>query len=126
MRTLFLAGVLVLAVSAVAEEPTSQSAEQRLQVRIHHSLSRAEAHARLSFLLRYWEERFHIQNRWSEDQVYLSGSLLGLPVEASFFVRDTDIIGDAKDPGWPLRGQVLSYVDRKLRKYLHPTYAEPP
>ena len=96
-----------------------------LVLRVPHPFSRDEAEARLGFLLRYWEERFDIKNRWEAHQVFLSGSVYGLKFDATFSVDDGKIVGVARDPGWPWRGQVLSYVDRKLKKYLHPTYAEP-
>ena len=38
---------------------------------------------------------------------------------------ESGVTGFARDPGWPVRSQVLKYVDRKLKKYMHPTYDEP-
>ena len=66
-----------------------------------------------------------IVSEWRGDRVFLSGSVYGIKIEALFAIDGAHVTAFATDPGWPWRGQVTNYVDRKLKKYMHPTYDEP-
>ncbi len=106
-------------------DPFSIDEEGRLSLAVPHSYARGEVVERLGYLFAYWKKRFNITSEWHDDRVFLSGSLYGIKIQAMFTVADGSVVGFAHDPGWPWRSQVLSYVDRKLKKYLHPTYDDP-
>ena len=97
----------------------------RLSVAANHTFTRTEAVARLSYLLAYWKKRFSIEAEWHGERVFVSGSVYGIKIQAMFAINDSSVVGFAHDPGWPWRGQVQSYVDRKLKKYLNVNYDEP-
>ncbi len=97
----------------------------RLTIAVTHAFARSEAAVRLSYLLAYWKKRFQIANEWRGDRVFVSGSVYGIKIQAMFAINDSRIVGFAHDPGWPWRGQVQTYVDRKLKKYLSVNYDDP-
>jgi hypothetical protein len=114
------------ALAAPAEgDPFSIEPKGRLSVVAKHAFVRTEAATRLSYLLAYWKKRFNIESEWRGDRVFLSGSVYGIKIQAMFAINDSSVVGFAHDPGWPWRGQVQSYVDRKLKKYLNINYDEP-
>jgi hypothetical protein len=45
-------------------------------------------------------------------------------VDAQLTVKDHAVVAVASDPGLLFRGAALTYIDRKLRKYLNPNYEE--
>ena len=106
-------------------DPFSIEATGRLTVAVSHAFVRSEAVARLSYLLDYWKKRFQVANEWRGDRVFVSGSVYGIKIQAMFAINDSRIVGFAHDPGWPWRGQVQTYVDRKLKKYLSTNYDDP-
>ncbi len=106
-------------------DPFSISPKGRLAVVAKHTFVRTEAVTRLGYLLSYWKKRFNIESEWHGDRVFLSGSVYGIKIQAMFAINETAIVGFAHDPGWPWRGQVQNYVDRKLKKYLNVNYDEP-
>lgn len=118
------AELAALAVPAEGD-PFSIDAKGRLSVVAKHSFVRTEAVTRLGYLLAYWKKRFNIESEWHGDRVFLSGSVYGIKIQAMFAINDSNVVGFAHDPGWPWRGQVQSYVDRKLKKYLNVNYDEP-
>lgn len=97
----------------------------RMTIAVAHQYALSEVVARVGYLLSYWKKRFDISSEWRGNRVFLSGKVYGIRVQAMFEVSATSVSGFAKDPGWPWRGQVSTYVDRKLKKYLHPTFDEP-
>lgn len=107
------------------EGPFSIADEGRVTVSVSHAWRLDEALERVGHLLSYWKERFKVQAEWHGSRVWLTGSLLGRQIRAVFLVTDSQVVGIAADPGWPLRGRIQPYVEAKLKKYLHPTYAEP-
>lgn len=128
VRRLLLCALLTgstLAGAQDAPDPFSIADEERLTVSVNHPFDRTEATNRLSYLLAYWKKRFNIVSEWRGDRVFLSGSVYGIKIRALFTINDTSVVGLAHDPGWPMRGQVLAYVDHKLKKYMHPNYDEP-
>lgn len=118
------AELAALAVPAEGD-PFSISPKGRLSVVAKHSFVRTEAVTRLGYLLSYWKKRFGIESEWHGDRVFLSGSVYGIKIQAMFAINDSAVVGFAHDPGWPWRGQVQHYVDRKLKKYLNVNYDEP-
>lgn len=106
----------------VEGDPFSIEVQGRLSVAVNHTFPRAEAAARLSYLLGYWKKRFNVASEWKGDRVFVSGSVYGIKIQAMFAINDSSIVGFAHDPGWPWRGQVQTYVDRKLKKYLNVNY----
>lgn len=105
-------------------DPFAIAPKDRLTLAVPHTYARAEAMVRLTHLLEYWKKRFDISSEWRGERVFVSGKVLGVKIQALFAIEDSAIVGVATDPGWPLRDQVMSYVDKKLKKYLHPTYEE--
>ena len=113
------------ALAATEADPFTIDERGRLSIAVNHTYARAEAKERVGYLLAYWKKRFNISNEWRGNRVFLSGTVYGIRIQAMFEVEDSAIVGFAHDPGWPWRGQVSQYVDRKLKKYLHPTYDDP-
>ena len=106
-------------------DPFSIEENDRLSLAVVHEYRPAEVIERLSYLFAYWKKRFNISSEWHDNRVFLSGSLYGIKIQAMFTVTESSVSGFAHDPGWPWRGQVLGYVDRKLKKYLNLTYDDP-
>lgn len=141
MRCLALTLVLLCSASAAADDlppapdpglavpaegdPFSIAEPGRLSIAVKHAYVRTEAATRLSYLLAYWKKRFNIVSEWRGDRVFLSGSVYGIKIQALFTINDSSVVGFAHDPGWPWRGQVQDYVDRKLKKYLNQNYDDP-
>jgi hypothetical protein len=103
------------------------SAEDRkvIDVTVAHSFSKAEAKERLGYLLKYWDDRFSVKNAWTDDTVAVSGRVYGISIRATFSVTDTQVSAVAQDPGFFWRSRTKSYVEKKMKKYLHPQYLEP-
>lgn len=90
-----------------------------LQIRVAHSLARADAHKRMEKLVRYWG-KFGIQGEWEGDSARLTGTPLGVEVKADVQVADQSVHGTVKDPGSLLRDRALGYVQWKVARYLDP------
>lgn len=134
MKWLAVSAVLLSSVAALADDdvtspqdgdPFTIGAANRLSLSCAHAFDKGEVIARLGYLFDYWKKRFNIVSVWRGDRVFLSGSVYGIKIEAMFAVDGSSVTAYASDPGWPWRGQVTNYVDRKLKKYMHPTYDEP-
>lgn len=137
MRRVVISLVLLFGAPALAEDPPAPVAMEkeadpfsieetgRLSISVSHAYLRAEASTRLSYLLAYWKKRFNVASEWRGDRVFLSGTVYGIKIQAMFEVGDSAVVGFARDPGWPWRSQISNYVDRKLKKYLNPTYDDP-
>ena len=135
MKWVLLTALLLTGTSAFADDesavapregdPFSIGESNRLSLSAPHTFAHDEVIARLGYLFSYWKKRFGIRSEWRGDRVFLSGSVYGIKIEALFSVEEGNVTAFATDPGWPGRGQVVNYVDRKLKKYLHPTYDEP-
>ena len=96
-----------------------------MSLTVPHHFPRADAHARLQYLLDYWVKRFHVVTTWSGDRVYVAGLLMGIDFKATIEVTDTSVNCESNDPGFPMRGSARHYVENKLKKYMHPDYLEP-
>lgn len=106
-------------------EPFSLHGDNRVTLKVEHHFTRADARERVSQLLNYWARRFGVKSEWRGYRVFLSGRVLGIDIQALFDVTDHDVLAHASDPGTVLRGSAEAYVEKKLRKYLSPTYDEP-
>ena len=106
----------------VEGDPFSIDSKGRLSIAVKHAFARPEAVNRLGYLLAYWKKRFNIVSEWRGDRVFLSGAVYGIKIQAMFAINESSVVGFAHDPGWPWRGQVQTYVDRKLKKYLDLNY----
>ncbi len=122
MKRWFLAIALAFASQSMADDLSTELKTLNLQV--EHQFSRDTARTRITQLLQYWGERFGVQSRWVGDRVRLSGQIFGMTIDAAFDVTDHNVVAVARDPGFIWRGQTENYVERKLKKYLHPEYAE--
>ena len=96
-----------------------------ITLEVPHAFPRASARERVGFLLDYWNHRFGVKSEWRGDSVYLSGHVFGMQIQARFDVSDSAVTGVAADPGWFWRNKAQAYVTKKLKKYLHPDYADP-
>lgn len=96
-----------------------------ISLEVPHAFPRASARERVGYLLDYWNHRFGVKSEWRGDSVFLSGHVFGMQIRARFDVTDSAVTGIAADPGWFWRGKAESYVTKKLKKYLHPDYADP-
>lgn len=112
-------------VAPLEGDPFTIGTANRLSLSCPHTFSKSEVVQRLGYLFSYWKKRFNITSEWRGDRVFLSGAVYGIKIEAMFAINETSVTAFASDPGWPWRGQVTGYVDRKLKKYMHPTYDEP-
>ena len=113
------------ATQAVEPEPFVVHGENRVTLKVEHHFTRADARERVTQLLDYWSRRFGVKSEWRGYRVFLTGRVLGIDIKALFDVTDHDVLALASDPGTVLRGSAERYVDKKLHKYLSPTYDEP-
>jgi hypothetical protein len=100
--------------------------EDPIELRVPHAFARATARERITQLLLFWREAYGVLSEWQGNRVRMQGSVLGIDVQGLLLVTDGAVVGLARNPGWLWRGRAQSYVEWMLRKYLHPTYAEPP
>jgi hypothetical protein len=110
---------------ATDEPPFAIAGDHLIKLEVAHAYPRASARERVGFLLDYWNDRFGVKAEWHGDSVFLTGRVFGMEIRARFDVTDSAVTGVAADPGWFWRGKAESYVTRKLKKYLHPEYADP-
>jgi hypothetical protein len=96
-----------------------------LSLKVNHRFARADARDRVSQLLAYWHRRFGLTSQWRGDWVRMHGTVFGIAIDGLLEVTDSCVQGFASDPGLLWRSLGISYVESKLRKYLHPTYGEP-
>jgi len=108
-----------------AGEPFVIEATSALKMTVGHAFELPVARERITYLLNYWSERFGVQNEWHGDRVFLSGRVWGVDIRAVFTVQEKAVYAIAHDPRTLLTSAAQSYVYKKLRKYLHPTYEEP-
>ena len=99
--------------------------EQRIHIGVRHSFSKEEATARVGYLFDYWHRRFGVASVWQGNQAWISGRVFGLDIQARLEVTEDRVQGEAKDPGWLMRGRAADYIRKKLLKYMHPRYEEP-
>jgi hypothetical protein len=122
---MFSAVVLSLCLTSPAPAQTPQLKGNTITLLVGHHFSRSDAHERVQQLVDYWKNRYHVSQSWSGDRVAISGTVVGVPFQAFLEVTDGAVRCESSDPGALLRGSARDYVQKKLRKYLHPQYAEP-
>ena len=86
---------------------------------VSHALPRAEARARMERLTAAWS-RHGVQSKWTGDEAQLDGKVMGMHLVATLHVTDTQVGGEATDPGMLLRGQAKKYLTEKFAHYLDP------
>lgn len=90
-----------------------------MEFHVNHSLPRAEARARIEKLTQAWS-RHGISSSWNGDEAKLDGKVMGIHLVATLRVTDTQVGGEASDPGMLLRGQARKYLTDKFARYLDP------
>ena len=90
-----------------------------MEFHVSHSLPKAEARARLEKLTTAWS-RHGIQSTWNGDEAQLNGKVLGMHLVATLRITDTQVGGEASDPGMLLRGQAKKYLTEKFAHFLDP------
>jgi Putative polyhydroxyalkanoic acid system protein (PHA_gran_rgn) len=130
LMQMFLAYSLTLATISSAQDegtlrPFELVSKKPLTLSVTHAFERSEARRRIEYLLEYWQKRFSVHNVWQGDRVYLSGRIYGMDIRAYFDVEAAQVSAKAEDPGFFMRGTTREYVEKKLKKYLSPTYEEP-
>lgn len=105
--------------------PPTKPGEQRLKFKVPHKHSRDEARARTQYLFDYWKKRFGVVSRWEGDHAVASGKIMGISFTAWVEVTDSTVGGESTDPGFFTRGVAYAYIEKKLKKYMHPNYDEP-
>lgn len=128
MRRVLVVSLLALSAPCFADdaaEPFTIDASRALKLSVGHAFERPEARERVGYLLAYWARRFGIASEWRGDRVFLTGQVWGIDIKAVFTVEDHAVRALAHDPGTMFASAAHGYVNRKLRKYLHPTYDEP-
>jgi len=118
-------GVTTSPGGAVAAPPFVVPEAGRMQVAVGHHWPVAVAHERITYLLKYWKDRFDIASEWRGETAYLSGRVWGVKVRATFELTKDQIVARAEDPGSFWRDRITGYVRAKLKKYMHPDYSEP-
>ena len=126
-----LVPVIVISV-ALGAGPAALAAGQQLELdsgngislEVPHAFERAAARERVSQLLQFWREAYGVVSEWRGDLVSIHGRVHGVAIHALFEVSDGAVFAVARDPGWFWRAHAHSYVERMLKKYLHPTYQE--
>lgn len=103
----------------------SNDDDDAISLSVAHKFSRTEARARVQMLLDYWHKRFGLKSSWTGDSVSLAGNIWGVSFTGVLEVDDLTVHAAASDPGFLWRGKARSYVTKKLKKYLSPTYEDP-
>jgi Putative polyhydroxyalkanoic acid system protein (PHA_gran_rgn) len=106
--------------------PADVGGDDPIALNVPHTFERAAARERITQLLQFWREAYGVVSEWQGDRVRMEGAVLGIGVHGLFQITDRSVVGLARNPGWMWRDRAQSYVEWMLRKYLHPTYAEPP
>lgn len=118
---------LVLALSlsnAPVVEVSRELPKDTITLAVGHHFALGDAHARVQLLLEYWARAFGVRFEWVGERVWVAGSVWGVKIHAYLEVAGEQVRAVAADPGW-LRNSARDYVTKKLKKYLHPQYAEP-
>jgi hypothetical protein len=90
------------------------------EFQVPHRLPRAEARARMEKLTTAWS-RHGIHATWAGDEAKLDGKVMGMHLVATLRVMDSQVGGEATDPGMLLRSQAKKYLTEKFAHYLDPT-----
>jgi|CXWL01.1.fsa_nt_gi hypothetical protein len=125
-KLLIVSGFLLGAPALASEPPRAktESAKDQLHFHVGHAYSPVDAHARLQLLFEYWKGRFGVEAKWNGDEARISGRIWGIQIVGAIRVGKNAVTADANDPGSLMRGTAYAYIDKKLKKYLHPTFKE--
>ena len=119
---MFASAALIGLLAGAAPEPLPGA---KITFLVGHHFSRSDARARVQQLLDYWETRASLTQIWKGDRVEVSGTVVGITFSASLYISEGAVRCESTDPGFVVRNTARDYVQTKLRKYLHPQYAEP-
>jgi putative polyhydroxyalkanoic acid system protein len=104
--------------NAAAERATDL---KMLSLEVSHALSRESAKRRMELLIQRWERKYGLRSSWSGDTARLSGTILGISLQATLEVNDQSVRGEANDPGILFRNKAKKYLQEKLGLYLDPS-----
>jgi len=124
---------LIVVWVALGASPAALAAGRQLELErgndisleVPHAFERPAARERVMQLLQFWRQAYGVVSEWRGDLVSIHGRVHGVAIHALFEVSDSAVFAVARDPGWFWRAHAHSYVERMLKKYLHPTYQEP-
>ncbi len=103
----------------------ASAGEQKMIFKVDHHFSVADARARTQMLLDYWAKAYGVKYNWHGDRVFVTGRVTGVQIDAFIDVKSDAVAGEGSDPGPFVRALAQDYVQKKLRKYMHPEYREP-
>jgi hypothetical protein len=92
-----------------------------LSLEVSHALSREAAKRRMELLIQRWERKYGLRSTWVGDTARLSGTIMGIPLQATLEVSDQSVHGEANDPGMLFRHKAKKYLEEKLGWYLDPS-----
>lgn len=92
-----------------------------LSLEVSHALGRESAKRRMELLIQRWERKYGLRSSWAGDTARLSGTILGISLQATLEVNDQSVRGEANDPGILLRSKAKKYLEEKLGLYLDPS-----
>ncbi len=92
-----------------------------LSLEVSHALGRDSAKRRMELLIQRWERKYGLRSSWAGDTARLSGTILGISLQATLEVNDQSVRGEANDPGILFRHKAKKYLEEKLGLYLDPS-----
>lgn len=92
-----------------------------LSLEVSHALGREAAKRRMELLTKRWERKYGLRSTWAGDTARLSGTIMGISLQATLEVNDQSVRGQANDPGILFRNKATKYLEEKLGLYLDPS-----
>jgi putative polyhydroxyalkanoate system protein len=92
-----------------------------LSLEVSHALGRESAKKRMELLTQRWERKYGLRSTWAGDTARLSGTIMGISLQATLEVNDQSVRGEASDPGILFRSKAKKYLEEKLASYLDPS-----
>ncbi len=92
-----------------------------LSLEVSHALGRELAKKRMELLIQRWERKYGLRSSWAGDTARLSGTVMGISLQATLEVSDQSVRGEASDPGILFRNKAKKYLEQKLGLYLDPS-----
>jgi putative polyhydroxyalkanoate system protein len=91
-----------------------------LSLEVSHALGRESAKKRMELLIQRWARKYGLRSTWAGDTARLSGTIMGISLQATLEVNDQSVRGEASDPGILFRNKAKKYLEEKLCLYLDP------
>jgi putative polyhydroxyalkanoate system protein len=92
-----------------------------LSLEVAHALGRESAKKRMELLIQRWQQKYGLRSAWAGDTARLSGTIMGISLQATLEVNDQSVRGEASDPGILFRNKAKKYLEEKLSLYLDPS-----